>query len=47
VILDVTERATAPAEEIIGAVAAALAAEGGAAPLRLPMRALVSLAQAF
>jgi hypothetical protein len=47
VVLDVTERATAPAEEIVGAVAAALAAEGGAAPLRLPMRALVFLAQAF
>jgi len=41
----VTERATAPAEEIVQAVAAALAAEGGAAPLRLPMRALVVLAR--
>ncbi len=47
VLLDVAERATAPAEEIVGAVAAALAAEGGTAPLRLPMRALVFLAQAF
>ena len=47
VILDVTERATAPAEEIVAAVAKALAAEGGDAPLRLPMRALVFLAQAF
>lgn len=47
VLLDIMERATAPAEEIVKAVAAALAAEGGAAPLRLPMRALVFLAQAF
>jgi SAM-dependent methyltransferase len=47
VVLDVGERATAPAEEIIEAVATALAAEGGAAPLQLPMRALVFLAQAF
>lgn len=47
VLLDVTERATAPAEQIVEAVAAGLAAEGGAAPLRLPMRALVFLAQAF
>ena len=47
VILDVTERATAPAEEIVAAVAQALAAEGGDTPLRLPMRALVFLAQAF
>ena len=47
VILDVTERATKPAEEIVAAVAQALAAEGGDAPLRLPMRALVFLAQAF
>ena len=42
ILLDIGERATAPPEEIIHAVAAALAAEGGAAPLRLPMRALVS-----
>jgi hypothetical protein len=41
------ERATAQPEEIIRAVAAALAAEGGAAPLRLPMRALVVLARAI
>jgi ubiquinone/menaquinone biosynthesis C-methylase UbiE len=47
VVLDVTERATASAEAIIEAVAQGLAAEGGAAPLRLPMRALVFLAQAF
>ena len=47
VLLDITERATAPAEEIVAAVAAGLAAEGGATPLRLPMRALVFLAQAF
>lgn len=46
ILLDVLERATAPPEEIIHAVAAALAAEGGAAPLRLPMRALVFLARA-
>jgi len=47
VVLDVNERATAPAEEIVAAVAQALAAEGGDAPLRLPMKALVFLAQAF
>jgi SAM-dependent methyltransferase len=46
VVLDVTERATAPAEEVVRAVAAALAAEGGAAPMRLPMRALVCSARA-
>jgi SAM-dependent methyltransferase len=46
VLLDIMDRATAPPEEIIHAVAAALAAEGGAAPLRLPMRALVVLARA-
>jgi ubiquinone/menaquinone biosynthesis C-methylase UbiE len=46
ILLDILERATAPAEEIIDAVAAGLAAEGGAAPLRLPMRALVVLARA-
>jgi ubiquinone/menaquinone biosynthesis C-methylase UbiE len=46
IVLAVTERATAPAEEIIRAVAAALAARGGAAPLRLPMRALVVQARA-
>jgi ubiquinone/menaquinone biosynthesis C-methylase UbiE len=44
ILLDIVERATATQEEIIHAVAAALAAEGGAAPLRLPMRALVVLA---
>jgi SAM-dependent methyltransferase len=42
----VTERATASPEEIVRAVAAALAAEGGAAPLRLPMCALLVLARA-
>ncbi len=47
VVLDITERATAPAEEIVTAVAQALTAEGGDAPLRLPMKALVFLAQAF
>ena len=46
ILFDVGERATAPPEEIILAVAAALAAEGGAAPLRLPMRALVFVARA-
>jgi len=46
ILLAVGERATASAEEIIRAVAAALAAEGGASPLRLPMRALVVLARA-
>ncbi len=46
ILLAVTERATAPAEEIIQAVAASLAAEGGAAPFRLPMRALVVVARA-
>jgi ubiquinone/menaquinone biosynthesis C-methylase UbiE len=46
ILLDVVERATAAPEEIIHAVAAALAAEGGAVPLRLPMRALVVLARA-
>lgn len=45
VLLDIAERATAPAEEIVDAVAAALAAEGGAAPLRLSMRALVVVAR--
>jgi ubiquinone/menaquinone biosynthesis C-methylase UbiE len=46
ILLAVTERATAPAEEIIQAVAASLAAEGGTAPFRLPMRALVVVARA-
>jgi ubiquinone/menaquinone biosynthesis C-methylase UbiE len=45
IILAVTERASAPAEEIVRAVADALAAEGGDAPLRLPMFALVVLAR--
>jgi ubiquinone/menaquinone biosynthesis C-methylase UbiE len=44
--LAVTERATAPVDEIIEALAAALAAEGGGAPFRLPMRALVVVARA-
>ncbi len=47
VMLDVTERATATPDEVVRAVAEALSAEGGDAPLRLPMRALVFLAQAF
>jgi SAM-dependent methyltransferase len=46
VIRDVEERASAPAEVIIEAVAAALAAAGGSSPLRLPMQALVVVAQA-
>ncbi len=46
VLLAINERATAPAEEIIQTAAAALAAEGGSAPFRLPMRALVVLARA-
>jgi len=46
ILLDIVERATAQPEEIIHAVATALAAEGGAAPLRLPMRALVFMARA-
>ena len=46
ILRDVVERASAPPEEIIYAVAAALSAAGGAAPLRLPMRALVCLARA-
>ena len=46
VLKDIQERATAPVDVIIEAVAAALAAEGGAAPLTLPMRALVVVARA-
>jgi SAM-dependent methyltransferase len=46
ILLAVTERATASVEEIVQAVAAALAAEGGAAPFRLPMRALMVTARA-
>jgi hypothetical protein len=46
ILLAVTERATAPVDEIIEALAAALAAEGGGAPFRLPMRALVVVARA-
>jgi SAM-dependent methyltransferase len=46
ILLSVQERATASTEEIIQAVAGALAAEGGAAPFRLPMRALVVVARA-
>lgn len=41
VVLAIEERATAPVDDIVGAVAARLAAAGGAAPLRLPMSALV------
>ena len=46
VLLDIMERATASPEEIIHAVAGALAAEGGSAPFHLPMRALVFSARA-
>jgi ubiquinone/menaquinone biosynthesis C-methylase UbiE len=46
IVLDIQERATAPVEEIISAVAAGLTAAGGTAPLRLPMGALVVLARA-
>ena len=46
ILLAVTERASAPTEEIIRAVAASLSAEGGTAPFRLPMQALVVLARA-
>lgn len=46
VLLDIMERATASPEEIIHAVAAALAAEGGSAPFQLPMRALAVSARA-
>jgi len=46
IVLAIQERATAPVDEIVQAVAAALAAEGGEAPLRLPMGALVVLARA-
>jgi ubiquinone/menaquinone biosynthesis C-methylase UbiE len=46
ILLAVTERATAPVETVVQAVAAALVAEGGAGPLRLPMRALVVVARA-
>lgn len=46
VLLAVRERATAPVEEVVRALAAALAAEGGDAPLRLPMAALVVRARA-
>jgi SAM-dependent methyltransferase len=46
ILRDVVERASAGPEEIVQAVAAALSAAGGAAPLRLPMRALVCIARA-
>ena len=46
VFLAIEERATAPADEIVAAVAAELARAGGAAPLRLPMSALVYVARA-
>jgi ubiquinone/menaquinone biosynthesis C-methylase UbiE len=45
VILAITERASAPAEEIVRAVAAALAPEGGESPLCMPTSALVVLAR--
>ena len=41
VVLAIEERATAPVDEIVGAVADRLAAKGGATPFRLPMAALV------
>jgi len=41
VVLAIEERATAPVDEIVGAVADRLAAKGGTAPFRLPMSALV------
>jgi ubiquinone/menaquinone biosynthesis C-methylase UbiE len=44
--LSVSERATAPVEEILAAVANALADEGGAAPFRVPTRALITRARA-
>lgn len=46
VLLAIQERATAPAGAIVEAVAHALAAAGGAAPFRVPMRALVVVARA-
>jgi hypothetical protein len=41
----IQERATAPPEAIVAAVATALAAEGGNAPLTLPMRAHIFTAR--
>jgi hypothetical protein len=41
VVLVIEERATAPVDQIVGAVADRLAAKGGTAPFRLPMSALV------
>lgn len=46
IMRDVVERASASPDEITQAVAAAFAAVGGDAPLRLPMRALVVVARA-
>ena len=46
VVLAIEERATAPVDEIVRTVAARLGAEGGAAPLRLPMTALIFRARA-
>ena len=46
ILAAISERATAPTEAVIQAVGEALAAEGGSAPLRLPMRALVVIARA-
>jgi ubiquinone/menaquinone biosynthesis C-methylase UbiE len=46
IVLAVNERASAPLEEVVRAVAAGLAAEGGEAPLRLPTSALVVIARA-
>jgi ubiquinone/menaquinone biosynthesis C-methylase UbiE len=46
IVQAVIERASAPLEEVVRAVAAALAAEGGEVPLRLPTSALVVVARA-
>jgi ubiquinone/menaquinone biosynthesis C-methylase UbiE len=45
VVLAIQERATAKPDEIVAAVEEALAAEGGRAPMRLPMRAQIFLAR--
>jgi ubiquinone/menaquinone biosynthesis C-methylase UbiE len=45
VAIAIQERATAPAETIIDDLATALAAEGGAAPMLLPMRAHIFTAR--
>lgn len=45
-LVPVTERATAPVDEVIQAVADDLAAVGGTAPFRVPMQALVVVGRA-